>query len=391
VSESSVHLTLNPERCDGCLRCVRSCPSGALNVGASYIYVDWKRCSGCSTCVDVCERRAIELKVVQLHPGKGGAAVPLKDVSKVVVGSRAEAKELRKAAEVAAKAQAKARKVPKPAKAAARGGEPTRLASPPKRANVAPRTTPGAPPSPPTSGPAPWALADVAAVLAVLALTLVSKNVVLALGPVQLMPQVGRTVVRAFVLAAFYALQLAAFGWLARRHGTDLMAGFGLRRAQDQRSQEARPSSLGSAGLVVALFLGTETIAIGYGLAMGALGWEQPARLSSDLAAVFGGGGVGLVLSGLLVVLVAPVVEEFAFRGVVASAFRRSWGMWPAIVASSAVYAVYHLSAWLFFPTFVLGVALGWLAFTRRSLVPAIALHVLYNGVAVAAAFLAVR
>lgn len=384
-----MHLALSPERCDRCLRCVRACPSGALKVGATYINVDWKRCSGCSICVGVCERRAIELKVVQLHPGKGGVAVPVNDVSKVVVGSRAEAKALRKAAEAAAKAQVRPRKAAKPGKAPARAGEPTRLASPPKRTNIPPKTTASSSSTSPSAGPAPWALVDVAAVLAVLALTLVSKNLVLALEPVRLMPQVGRTVVRAFVLAAFYALQLVAFGWLARRHGTDLLAGFGLRRAQDQRSQKARPSSLGSAGLVVALFLGTETIAIGYGLAMGALGWQQPARLSSDLAAVFGGGGVGLLLSGLLVVLVAPVVEEFAFRGVVASAFRSSWGMWPAIVASSAVYAFYHLSAWLFFPTFVLGVALGWLAFTRRSLVPAIALHMLYNGVAVAAAFLA--
>jgi len=317
--------------------------------------------------------------------------VPANDVSKVVVGSRAEAKALRKAAEAAAKAQARSRKTTKSSIAAVPAGRPTRLATPPKRTNVPVKTNTAAPSSSSTAGPAPWALADVVAVLAVLALALVSKNLVLSLGPVQLMPQVGRTVVRAFVLAAFYALQLAAFGWLARRHGTDLMAGFGLRRAQDQRSQEARPSSLGSAGLVVALLLGTETIAIAYGLAMGALGWEQPARLSSDLAAVFGGGGVGLVLSGLLVVLLAPIVEEFAFRGVVASAFRSSWGMWPAIVASAAVYAVYHLSAWLFFPTFVLGVALGWLAFTRRSLIPAIALHMLYNGVAVAAAFLAAR
>jgi membrane protease YdiL (CAAX protease family) len=65
--------------------------------------------------------------------------------------------------------------------------------------------------------------------------------------------------------------------------------------------------------------------------------------------------------------------------------------MWPAIVVSSAVFAGYHLSAWFFFPTFVLGMALGWLAFSRRSLVPAIALHVVYNAAAVAAAFLVAR
>jgi membrane protease YdiL (CAAX protease family) len=35
----------------------------------------------------------------------------------------------------------------------------------------------------------------------------------------------------------------------------------------------------------------------------------------------------------------------------------------------------------------VLGVALGWLAWRQRSVWPAIALHSLYNAVAVAAAF----
>lgn len=361
-----------------------------MKVGPSYIYVDWSRCSGCNLCVDACKRRAIELRVVPLRPN-AGAVVPLSEVSTVVVGSRSEAKALRRAAEVAAKAQAKTAAKSSAAKPIARVGQPTQLAPPPKRTNDSPKpTTTGAPPSG-SARPAPWALADAAAVLAVLALTLVAKSAVLALGPVQLMPLVGKTIVRAIVLAVFYALQLAAFAWLARRHGTDLLSAFGLRRAADERTQQSRPSAFGSAGLVLALFLGTETISIGYGLAMEAWGWMQPVRLSSDLAAVFGGGGVGLALSGLLVVLVAPFAEELAFRGVVASALRSRWGMWPAIAISAAVYAVYHLSAWLFFPTFVLGVALGWLAFSRRSLVPAIALHMLYNGVAVAAAFLAAR
>ena len=39
----------------------------------------------------------------------------------------------------------------------------------------------------------------------------------------------------------------------------------------------------------------------------------------------------------------------------------------------------------------IVQVALGWLAWTRRSLWPAIGLHVLYNAVAVAAAFMLPR
>jgi membrane protease YdiL (CAAX protease family) len=139
------------------------------------------------------------------------------------------------------------------------------------------------------------------------------------------------------------------------------------------------------------LLVGTEAVSISYGLAVQALGWKQPPVLSSDLAAAFGGGLLGLAASIVLVAFVAPLAEELAFRGVLLPALGRSWGMWPAIVLSSLLYAAYHLNVWLFLPTVVLGVALGWLAWTRRSLWPAILLHILYNGVAVAAAFLLAR
>jgi membrane protease YdiL (CAAX protease family) len=103
---------------------------------------------------------------------------------------------------------------------------------------------------------------------------------------------------------------------------------------------------------------------------------------------VFGGGGIGLILAGVLVAIVAPLIEELAFRGVVLAALGSRWGMWPAIALSSALFAAYHASTWLFLPMLVLGAALGWLTWTRRSLWPAIVLHVLYNALAVAAAFL---
>lgn len=384
MSGSSAHLTLHPDRCDQCLRCVRACPDHALKVAVGYIYVDRLRCTGCDACVKACERGAIERREARPRSGAADSDARPGDVGQVVVGSRAEAKAVRKAAQTVAKTRAKA------AEPSARTGKPARLPAPPSRA-AAPvkRTSTSAPKS--ALGAASWTLVDAAAVLAVLLLTLLLKNLALSLGFVQLMPQTGRTAVRALVLAAFYSLQLGAFAWLAWRHGAGLLSAFGLRRADGERTPGGFTSALGSAGLVVALFLGTETITLAYVQTMDALGVPQPVRLSSDLSAVFGRGGVGLVLSGLLVVLVAPLAEELAFRGVLASALRDRWGMWPAIVVSSAVFAGYHLSAWFFFPTFVLGMALGWLAFSRRSLVPAIALHVVYNAAAVAAAFLVAR
>lgn len=50
-----------------------------------------------------------------------------------------------------------------------------------------------------------------------------------------------------------------------------------------------------------------------------------------------------LVTMFLAVVLVAPVTEEFAFRGVTAAVMRR-WGDWPAVIFSALIFAMAHYS-----------------------------------------------
>ena len=343
---------LYPERCDQCGRCVRACPEGGLKVGAAYIAIDRAVCTACGACVDACDRDAIvpRLGLVSAAAKPTSAA----DVAKVEVGSRAEAKTLLKAAKAAEKAASKS--------TATAGGATG------------------------SGGIATWTAVDVMAVLVIMAVALLAKNAILGLEAVDLMPAAARSIARAVVLAAYYGAHLAGMAYIARRHGSGLAEAFGLRGDHTSGSGDRR-SIAGSVGWVLLLFLGTELIAIGYGLAMQAWGWEQPARLSSDVTAVFGGGGVGLVLSAVLVAIAAPLVEEMVFRGIVLPVWSRSLGEWGGIFASAGLYAAFHFSLWMFLPTFVLGIALGWLVRSRGGLMPAIALHVLYNAAAVAAAF----
>jgi membrane protease YdiL (CAAX protease family)/NAD-dependent dihydropyrimidine dehydrogenase PreA subunit len=413
-------MSLHPDRCDHCGRCVPACPVDALRIGPSYIGVEWSRCTQCFACVHACNRQAIQLTVL---PARGEAVgAPVSDTSKVVVGSRAEAKAVRKAAVQATKMRGKSvayagkpaflgvRKAVDTAGAAAVGAagavqSPEAVQPSSSADSVTPSIAPvgrvaekrrAVPVVPFVPGTVNWNVFDLLLVLGMLLLTVVAKDAVLGLHAVGLMPAAGRTIVRAAVLGVYYSLQLAAFAWMAARHKATLSAAFGLAgssaTADDSRGAAVgTPSAAGSLGLVLVLFAGTEVFAISYGLLMQAVGLSQPARLSSDLSAVFGGGGVGLALSILLVALVAPFVEELAFRGVVLPVLGPRFGMWPAIVGSAAIYAAYHFSLWLFLPTFVLGIALGWLAWTRRSLWPAILLHVLYNASAVAAGFFIAR
>lgn len=390
MSGSSHHLTLFPDRCEQCGSCRIACPRNALKVGAGFIYVDWRTCDGCLNCVEACERKAIVSRVVPLRHSSVQSTVPVADVSKVVVGSRAEAKAVRKSAERAAKDRKVATSPskpapPKPVKRQASRPQDSPAPIPLKRpAEKAEPAFEG------SGAPVAWTLLDAVAVLGVMLAALLAKNAVLALPQVELMPQIGKLVVRAVVLSAFYVSQIAAFGWLVGRHGLSASVGFGLRRGEGERG-EKRPSTVGSAGLVLALFVGCEIVSIGYGLAMEAAGVMRPERLSSDLAGVFGGGLVGLTLAFGLVAVAAPFAEEIAFRAILLPALGDRWGMWFGIGGSALLYAAYHANLWLFAPTAVLGVALGWLTWTRRSLWPAVALHVLFNAAAVAAAFAVAR
>lgn len=88
----------------------------------------------------------------------------------------------------------------------------------------------------------------------------------------------------------------------------------------------------------------------------------------------------GTVGSIVLACLLAPVLEEMLFRGVILRSFLIQYAKWPAIFASAAIFGVAHVNLYQFFVGLVLGTFLGWLYQRTRSLVPCIVLHMAYNG-----------
>ncbi len=88
---------------------------------------------------------------------------------------------------------------------------------------------------------------------------------------------------------------------------------------------------------------------------------------------------IGLLF--LMIVIIAPIVEELFFRGTVLPAIMDRLGVWPAIVISSVWFAASHLQAIQFPGLLVVGLVLAYCRIRTRSLVPAIALHMAFNGV----------
>ena len=88
----------------------------------------------------------------------------------------------------------------------------------------------------------------------------------------------------------------------------------------------------------------------------------------------------------VIVLVVAPVIEEVLFRGVMLHRIAVKWGLGPAIVVSSAVFGLLHVN---FVGVGVLGIVMALLYVRTRTLIVPIACHVLNNAVAVSLVILA--
>jgi ABC-2 type transport system permease protein/sodium transport system permease protein len=86
----------------------------------------------------------------------------------------------------------------------------------------------------------------------------------------------------------------------------------------------------------------------------------------------------------VLIAVIPAVCEELLFRGFLLSSLSSASRKWTAIIASAAVFAVFHFFLFKFAVTALLGVLLGYLCWQSRSIVPAIIVHLLHNGIGAA-------
>ncbi len=94
-----------------------------------------------------------------------------------------------------------------------------------------------------------------------------------------------------------------------------------------------------------------------------------------------------LVLSAGLTCVVAPMCEEFLFRGYVFTALRGSWGLWPAAIVDGVLFGAVHASSAPvldLLPLAGLGFGLCLLFRYSGSLYPGMGAHALNNAIAFA-------
>jgi membrane protease YdiL (CAAX protease family) len=118
---------------------------------------------------------------------------------------------------------------------------------------------------------------------------------------------------------------------------------------------------------------------------VGAKPTEHPLLVTVHEARVAWVAVVGLFQAGVM----APLAEEFMYRGVLMTTLLKVTGIGWALVISSAIFALVHVSTepQAALPLFVLALAMGYVAYRTRSLVGPIVAHSLFNSLMLLGSF----
>jgi membrane protease YdiL (CAAX protease family) len=133
-------------------------------------------------------------------------------------------------------------------------------------------------------------------------------------------------------------------------------------------------------GIVVGVYVGFYVVT---GIWAALLNLDDQSDLPDELGADTSTAALVAVI--VLVCVMAPVAEEFLFRGLLFTSLRASAGLWPAALVTGAVFGAIHAGSspvGFLVPLAVLGLGLCLIYAWTRSLYPCVALHAINNAIA---------
>lgn len=101
-------------------------------------------------------------------------------------------------------------------------------------------------------------------------------------------------------------------------------------------------------------------------------------KLISSIGFSYEEASLGNLLYIFMLIFVSPLMEEYAFRGVLLNSLSR-YGKTFALYATSIIFALAHNNFAEMIPAFAMGVALGKTSLRYKSIQPTIIIHILFN------------
>ena len=109
-------------------------------------------------------------------------------------------------------------------------------------------------------------------------------------------------------------------------------------------------------------------------------------QVQEEILPIFGNGIPNLIIVGVMVVGIAPIVEELIFRGFFLRTLSNKIGVFWGSILTATIFAVLHVPWQSFIPIFILGLIINRMVIHSKSLWPAIVFHMLNNSIVFAVA-----
>lgn len=81
----------------------------------------------------------------------------------------------------------------------------------------------------------------------------------------------------------------------------------------------------------------------------------------------------------ITVVIVAPVLEELIFRGIILEGFLRNYSPIKAILWTNILFGLAHLNPWQFIGAFLVGIFISWVYYKTKNLALPVFIHFINN------------
>lgn len=80
-------------------------------------------------------------------------------------------------------------------------------------------------------------------------------------------------------------------------------------------------------------------------------------------------------------IVIAPIMEEILFRGILQEALMRKYGVFVGILIASAVFGIVHIIPQQVVNAFMIGIVLGYIYYRTGALLPVILIHCINNAI----------